>query len=244
MNSAVTFNDAALGYAQPILQHVSLSFGAGVHAIVGPSGAGKSTLLRAAVGLLLPLRGAVHVGGTSVSAAMSTVAMSSLRAQVGYMVQEGGLFPHMSLRDNLLLAWRARRDSGGAVSRIAELAAQTSLSVDLLERFPDEVSGGQRQRVAMMRALLFAPAVLLLDEPFSALDPIVRLELARELRRLANRDTGRVLLWVTHDIDEARINADTITVVRDGTAHGPAAVEVAMRQDPYLMRYEELSRRT
>jgi ABC-type nitrate/sulfonate/bicarbonate transport system ATPase subunit len=95
----------------------------------------------------------------------------------------------------------------------------------------------------MMRALLFSPQVLLLDEPFSALDPIVRLELAREPRRLANADTGRVLLWVTHDIEEARAHADTITIVRDGAAHGPHGVDVAMRTDSYLMRYDALLRR-
>jgi osmoprotectant transport system ATP-binding protein len=165
--------------------------------LLGPSGSGKSTLLRSLAGLT-PATGTLRFEGEPVAD------WRRIRQRLGYVIQDGGLFPHLTARGNVALMARelgwpdARIDA-----RIVELADLVGLDAAQLARFPAELSGGQRQRVAMMRALMPDPAVLLLDEPLSALDPITRLRLAGELRAIFAR-LGKTVVMVTHSLGEAR----------------------------------------
>ncbi len=181
-------------------------------ALIGPSGCGKSTLLRAVVGLVWPSAGRVEVGGTAVTS--DTV--PGLRLKTGYVIQEGGLFPHLTARQNVtLMADVLGRDGAATARRVEELAELVRLEPALLERYPLELSGGQRQRVALMRALALDPDVLLLDEPLSALDPMVRAGLQTDLRDVFAR-LGKTVLLVTHDMAEAAYLAETIVLLREG----------------------------
>ena len=181
-------------------------------ALIGPSGCGKSTLLRILIGLVVPDRGRVVIGGVT----MRPETRRQLRLRIGYVIQEGGLFPHLTGRANIALV---ARDLGWPEARIAgrieELMELTQLPRDLLDRYPGEVSGGQRQRVALMRALMLDPEVLLMDEPLAALDPMIRSDLQRELRRVFER-LRKTVLFVTHDMGEAAYVGDEIAIMRAG----------------------------
>jgi osmoprotectant transport system ATP-binding protein len=192
-----------------ILTDVSIDVEAsGRLAVVGRSGCGKTTLMRAMVGLITPSSGTIEVAGeTSVPA---------IRAKVGYVVQEGGLFPHLTARDNAMLMPRHLGWSEEKMSaRSKELAELVRLPSDLLDRFPLQLSGGQRQRVGLMRALALDPEVLLLDEPFGALDPVVRAELHKGLREILAQQK-KTLCIVTHDMIEAARLCDRIAVLEAG----------------------------
>ncbi len=181
-------------------------------ALIGPSGCGKSTLLRLIIGLVVPDRGRIVVGGVP----MQPETRRQLRLRIGYVIQEGGLFPHLTARANIALV---ARDLGWAEARIAarieELMELTQLPGELLARYPGEMSGGQRQRVALVRALMLDPEVLLMDEPLAALDPMIRSDLQRELRRVFER-LRKTVLFVTHDMGEAAYVGDEIGVMRAG----------------------------
>jgi osmoprotectant transport system ATP-binding protein len=183
-----------------------------VTALVGPSGCGKSTVLRLASRLLVPQSGEVRIGGRVLDASTA----NELRRRLGYVLQEGGLFPHLTALGNITLL---ARYLGWADDRIAarvdELLALVRLSRDKVQRYPAELSGGERQRVSLARALMLDPDLLLLDEPLGALDPIVRHELQRELRALFRR-LGKAVLVVTHDVAEAGYLADDVVLMRAG----------------------------
>ncbi|MCZ6763706.1 MAG: ATP-binding cassette domain-containing protein [Alphaproteobacteria bacterium] len=180
--------------------------------LIGPSGCGKSTLLRLALGLIAPDSGVVQFDGTKITADTSP----QLRRHMGYVIQGGGLFPHMTARANITLM---ARHQGWPVDRIAarlaELATLCHLPIDSLDRYPVQLSGGQRQRVALMRGLMLDPEILLLDEPFGALDPMVRFRLQTELADIF-RTLGKTVVMVTHDIAEAAYFGRTIVLMRDG----------------------------
>ena len=195
-------------------------------ALIGPSGCGKSTLLRLVIGLIAPDRGRIEIGGV----AMERATHRALRLRVGYVIQEGGLFPHLSVRDNVAivardLGWPAARTQ----ARIDELMELTQLPRDVLERIPMELSGGQRQRVALMRALMLDPAVLLMDEPLAALDPMIRSDLQRELRRVFER-LRKTVLFVTHDMGEAAYVGDEIAILRAGRILQRGSLEDLLRR--------------
>ena len=165
--------------------------------LLGPSGSGKSTLLRTLAGLT-PFTGEARFNGSPVSN------WQQFRLSLGYVIQDGGLFPHLTARGNVtLMAQQLRWPPETIAARIEELAALTGIEPDQLDRFPAALSGGQRQRMALMRALMLDPHVLLLDEPLSALDPITRVRLARELREIFIR-LGKTVVMVTHSLGEAR----------------------------------------
>jgi osmoprotectant transport system ATP-binding protein len=181
-------------------------------AVVGPSGCGKSTLVRMIVGLVRPDRGRVIVDGVEVNDATKR----ALRQRIGYVIQEGGLFPHLTAEGNVtLVARHLAWDKARIEARVAALAEMASLDRGALARWPLELSGGQRQRVGILRALMLDPAVLVMDEPLGALDPVTRRRLQGELLALF-RAMKKTVVLVTHDIEEAAFLADETVVLRDG----------------------------
>jgi osmoprotectant transport system ATP-binding protein len=195
------------------LEDVSLRVASGeTVALIGPSGCGKSTLLKAVIGLLVPSRGRVAVDGVE----LHENNVLELRRRIGYVIQSGGLFPHLSAVENITLAARyLRRDAQWINARVDELADLVQLRREVLQRFPTNLSGGQSQRVGLMRALMLDPAVLLLDEPLGALDPMIRHGLQEELHALFERLRKTVVI-VTHDMAEAAFFANRLVLMRAG----------------------------
>jgi osmoprotectant transport system ATP-binding protein len=200
--------------AQWAVHRLSLAVAAGeLVALLGESGSGKTTLLKLVNRLLEPDLGEIRIAGRDVRGEDPV----ALRRTIGYVIQHAGLLPHLSVADNVamvprLLGWR-RGDIG---PRVDELLALVGLPPDEFRaRFPDQLSGGQRQRVGVARALAARPRLVLLDEPFGALDPITRAVLQGELARI-HRELGLTTLLVTHDLAEALTLADRIVVMRSG----------------------------
>jgi sulfate transport system ATP-binding protein len=195
----------------PALKGVSLDVAAGeLVALLGPSGSGKTTLLRAVAGLEQPDAGQVFFGGLDAST------LSLRERRIGFVFQHYALFRHMTVFDNIAFGLRARprktRPAETTIkSTVLELLALVQLD-GLESRYPAQLSGGQRQRVALARALAIEPRVLLLDEPFGALDARVRKDLRKWLKDLHQR-TGHTTLFVTHDQDEAFELADRIAIL-------------------------------
>ena len=225
----------------PALGPVSLSIEEGTTtAVIGPSGAGKSTLLRLLNGLVAPDAGEVRFRGAPLSAAR----LPEIRRQIGYVVQGGGLFPHLDARGNAALVARwLGWDEQRVGTRIAELAEVARLPREALDRFPSQLSGGQAQRVSLMRALMLDPAVLLLDEPLGALDPMTRFELQQDLRD-AFAHLRKTVVLVTHDLAEAAFFADRLVLLREGTiAQVGSAGELARSPaDPFVARFVRAQR--
>jgi osmoprotectant transport system ATP-binding protein len=180
--------------------------------LIGPSGCGKSTLLRLIIRLIDPDAGAIRFDDVVMTAQNAP----KLRRRIGYVIQEGGLFPHLSARANVLLMSRhLGRPAAETDPRLDELCALSQFPRAALERYPAELSGGQRQRVSLMRALMPAPELLLLDEPLGALDPLVRSALQKDLKEIFARLKQSVVL-VTHDMAEAAYLADDIVLLNEG----------------------------
>jgi osmoprotectant transport system ATP-binding protein len=201
------------GDGAPAVDDLTLEVPDGITvALVGPSGCGKTTTMRMINRLIEPTSGELIVGGQDVRKADPV----QLRRHIGYVIQQVGLFPHMTIAQNIasvpkLLGWdKARIDA-----RNRELMELVGLETAMLERYPRQLSGGQRQRVGVARALAADPPVLLMDEPFGAIDPIARLRLQNEFRQILARVRKTVVL-VTHDIDEAVRLGDRIAIMRDG----------------------------
>ena len=197
----------------PALHPTNLELNRGLTtALIGPSGCGKSTLLRLIIRLIEPDVGTIKFDGL----AMTAENAPEIRRRVGYVIQEGGLFPHLTARANVLLMSRhLGRPASEANPRLEELCALSQLPVAALERYPAELSGGQRQRVSLMRALMLSPELLLLDEPLGALDPLVRSALQKDLKEIFGRLQQSVVL-VTHDMAEAAYLADEIVLMDRG----------------------------
>uniref|UniRef100_UPI0035C9A3DF ATP-binding cassette domain-containing protein n=1 Tax=uncultured Sphingomonas sp. TaxID=158754 RepID=UPI0035C9A3DF len=179
-------------------------------ALVGSSGSGKSTLLKTVNRLIEPSAGAVRIGGVAVGAGPPHV----LRRAIGYVFQNFGLFPHMTVGENVAIGLRLAGEPATA-PRVAELLDLVDLPQHFATRMPDALSGGQRQRVGVARALATAPGLLLLDEPFGALDPVTRDQLGRSIRELHDR-LGLTTIMVTHDMAEALLLADRVLVMDGG----------------------------
>lgn len=199
---------------QAVVDDVSLTLETGtITAIVGASGSGKSTLLRMVNRLIEPDEGTVRIDGTDAR----DLPLEGLRRSIGYVIQDHGLFPHWSVARNIgavprLLGWpRAEIDA-----RVRELMELLRLDPDRLgPRYPRELSGGQAQRVGVARALAARPKIMLMDEPFGALDPVIRQEARTELLSIQRR-LGATVLIVTHDMAEALALGDRIAVMQDG----------------------------
>ncbi len=218
----IRFSDVhAVRGRTPVLRGFDLDVAPGeTIALVGRSGAGKSTVLKLINRLLQPSSGDISIEGRSTA----TWDVFALRRRIGYMLQEVGLFPHMSIGRNVavvprLLGW----DEPRIRARVQELLALVGLDpAEYTDRRPDELSGGQRQRVGVARALAADPPILLMDEPFGALDPVTRAEMHREFRRIQERVRKTVVL-VTHDMAEAFALGSRVGVLADGIL---AAIDV------------------
>ena len=197
--------------AHPAVDHVSFAVEKGEFvALVGASGSGKSTLLKTVNRLVLPDAGRVLVDGEDVA----TLPLPRLRRRVGYVFQEIGLFPHMTVGENIAIGPRlAGRPL--AAERIGALLDQVGLDPAMAARMPAALSGGQRQRVGVARALATEPRLLLMDEPFGALDPLTRDALGRRVRALHD-DLGKTSVMVTHDMAEALLLASRVLVMDAG----------------------------
>jgi osmoprotectant transport system ATP-binding protein len=184
----------------------------GYVALVGGSGSGKTTTLKMINGLIRPSAGRIRIGGEDVGAIPPHI----LRRRIGYVFQEVGLFPHLSIAENIGITPKLMGEPKAAIeARVAELLDLVSLPRDFAARRPAELSGGQRQRVGVARALAARPKLMLMDEPFGALDPVTRDALGGEYRQLHER-LGLTTLMVTHDITEAVLLADRIVVMDQG----------------------------
>jgi osmoprotectant transport system ATP-binding protein len=180
--------------------------------LVGPSGCGKTTTLRMINRLIEATSGRIVVDGQDVA----QVDPPELRRRIGYVIQQTGLFPHRTIGENIatvpeLVGWDKRRIKG----RVGELLELVGLPAEVRDRYPHQLSGGQRQRVGVARALAVDPPIMLMDEPFGAVDPIVRSRLQDEFLRL-QQEVRKTIVFVTHDIDEAIKMGDRIAILRQG----------------------------
>ena len=192
------------------------------------------------MGLLAPDSGRLLFDGREIA----KDAFEELRQRIGYVIQEGGLFPHLSAQGNLALMPRYLGWQETAIqARVEALADLTDFPKDGLSRYPTQLSGGQRQRLSLMRALMLDPKVLLLDEPLGALDPMIRCELQDELKVIF-QDLGKTVILVTHDLAEAAYLADRIVLLREGRIVQVGSILELMREpaDAYVTRFIEAQR--
>jgi len=202
--------------------------------LLGRSGSGKTTTLKLVNGLLAPSEGEVRVHGRPTTQWNAI----ELRRGIGYVIQEGGLFPHFSVERNIglvprLNGWPADR----IAARVREMLALVGLEEALAARYPRELSGGQRQRVGVARALAADPPLLLMDEPFGALDPITRAEIQREFLALQRR-LGKTIVFVTHDLREALLLGSRIALLEAGRLVGVYTPAAFLRStDPLAAAY-------
>jgi len=214
MSAALEFREISVvaDSGRRLLDGVSLAIEKGsVTAIIGRSGSGKTTLLRSANRMIEPSGGQVLIAGAIERD------LVALRRKMGYVIQETGLFPHFTIERNVGIVLEAEgRSRAQRVNRVRELLKLVGLDAEsFAHRYPHQLSGGQRQRVGLARALANEPDILLMDEPFGALDPLTRAEMQDMLRELLARVETTVLL-VTHDLDEALYLADRIVLLSDG----------------------------
>ncbi len=214
--SSVTFRNVTKRYRgadSDAVHELNLEVPAGeICVLVGPSGCGKTTAMRMVNRTVEITSGEIEVGGTAVTERSP----AQLRREIGYVIQQIGLFPHRTIAENIatvpsLLGWDRKRTN----ARVHELLELISLPGDVADRYPAQLSGGQQQRVGVARALAADPPVMLMDEPFGAIDPINRERLQNEFLRL-QAEIRKTILFVTHDIDEAIKMGDRIAVLREG----------------------------
>lgn len=217
------------GAARPAVADLSLTMPEGhLTALVGPSGCGKTTTLKMINRLIEPTGGRLEVLGTEVR----DLPAHELRRQIGYVIQQIGLFPHKTIFDNIatvprLLGW----DKAHIRDRVEELVVLVGLDSEHLDRYPSALSGGQQQRVGVARALAADPPILLMDEPYSAVDPIVRAHLQDELLALQAR-VRKTIVLVTHDIDEAIKLGDQLVLLNVGGILEQAGPPEAVLREP------------
>lgn len=215
--SAIRFEQVSLRFprsSQPAVDRCTFEIERG-HLVVllGPSGCGKTTLLKMVNRLYEPSEGSIYLDGVDIRRLRKT----TLRQQIGYVIQQSGLFPHMTVAQNIgvvprLLGWKKPRIE----ERIDQLLTLIQLQPqDFRDRYPAQLSGGQQQRIGLARALAGDPAVMLMDEPFGAIDAITRADLQAEMLRL-QRQLQKTILFVSHDVEEALRLADRILILRQG----------------------------
>jgi len=194
------------------VDNMSLEIAAGsLVALVGLSGSGKSTLLKMINRLVDPTSGIIMIDDEDITQTDPYI----LRRRIGYVFQNIGLFPHMSVSRNIAIGMELVGEKNGLRARVAELLDMVELSQEMADRMPDQLSGGQQQRVGVARALATRPGLMLMDEPFGALDPVTRDNLASQYKAL-HQKLGLTTIIVTHDMAEALGLADRILVMKDG----------------------------
>ena len=210
----ITFTNVSKRYGDTVvLSEIELEIPIGqTTVIVGQSGSGKTTLLRMVNGLIKPDSGRLEVFGDLVPEEN----IENFRRKIGYAVQGAGLFPHVSVKENIVLIARlVGWSSQDLDERFEMLMRQMELPLDLSDRIPNELSGGQQQRVGLCRALMLKPKLLLLDEPFSAVDPLTRLELYEVVEKLISNEAVSIVM-VSHDLGEAKRLGDRMVVLQNG----------------------------
>lgn len=211
-----------------VLKDISLEIPQGRLAVlIGPSGCGKTTMLQLINRLINPVSGSIYLNGVDIR----SIDPVELRRGIGYVIQEIGLFPHMTIEQNIetvprLLKWPEEKRR----SRTRELLQLVGMDEQYLGRYPSSLSGGQQQRIGLLRALAAEPPVILMDEPFGALDPITREALQDEIKRLQSK-LKKTIVFVTHDMDEAIKLADLIILMKDGAVVQAASPE-GLLSDP------------
>ena len=235
MNGIIEFTGLTKSHGRTdVFRNLDLAISQGLTTgIVGESGCGKSTLLQLINGLQRPDRGAVHTFGRPVPERD----LVAFRRRIGYAVQGTGLFPHMSVARNIALLGELEGWPGSRIrARTATLMDLMALDGELASRYPHELSGGQQQRVGICRAMFLQPDILLLDEPFSGVDPLTRADIHEQFLGLMGSEATTVVL-VTHDMGEAVRLADEIVVIRDGAiVHQGPAEHVRRSSDAYVAR--------
>ena len=226
------------GRAEPAVRELTLTLPAGeICCLVGPSGAGKTTAMKMVNRLIDISEGDITIGGTSVR----SLDVTALRRGIGYVIQQVGLFPHLSVAENVatvprLLGWPKAR----ITAQVDELLHLVDLPPDdYRARYPSQLSGGERQRVGLARALAANPPVMLMDEPFGALDPITRARLQHELLRI-QKELRKTIVFVTHDIDEAILLGDRIAILREGgvlAQYGTPEELLSRPADDFVLRF-------
>jgi osmoprotectant transport system ATP-binding protein len=230
------------GDARPALRSISFEIADGEFvALIGPSGSGKSTALALLNRLIEPSAGIIEIEGQEICG----VAAPALRRRIGFVFQGIGLFPHLAVSENVgitprLLGWRGE----DIQSRVSELLQLVRLPLSYATRMPAELSGGEQQRVGVARALAARPKIMLMDEPFGALDPLVRDDLTADYRTIHDR-LGLTTVLVTHDMTEALLMADKIIVLRDGEIVQGGTPQTLMRApaDDFVRTLIETPRR-
>jgi NitT/TauT family transport system ATP-binding protein len=220
------------GGGHDVLADATLSVRAGEFvSLLGPSGCGKSTLLNLTAGTLKPRKGAIRFDGRAVA---------GINQGVGYVTQEDTLLPWLSLLANVALPLRMRRLPRAEVRERALALLRTFHLEAAADLYPAQLSGGMKKRGLLARALIYEPRLLLMDEPFAALDAQLRAELQNELRRVVGR-TGVAVLFVTHDIEEAALLSDRVVVIggTPGRIIDDVAIELGAERDAELLRFEE-----
>ncbi|MCG5214360.1 ABC transporter ATP-binding protein [Streptosporangium sp. KLBMP 9127] len=227
----ITFDGVTKRYGDGTVavDHLQLEMATGeITVLVGPSGCGKTTSLRMINRMIDASEGQILLDGVDVR----TIDPPTLRRGIGYVIQQAGLFPHRTIVDNIatvpfLLGWNRKK----ARDRAMELLERVGLRPEMASRYPFQLSGGQQQRVGVARALAADPPVLLMDEPFSAVDPVVRTSLQEELLRLQS-ELNKTIVFVTHDIDEAITLGDRVAVLRVGGKLAQYAEPATLLSDP------------
>ena len=211
----IEFQNVSMAYKdRPVLNHVDLTIqDSEFFVLIGSSGCGKTTLLKSINKLLNVQKGKLLINGTPVD----RIKTNQLPNLVGYVVQAGGLFPHLTVEENIALVMRIAGYPSERISeRVTEMLRMVDLDPDTYRnQYPSQLSGGQQQRVGVARAFAVDPPIVLMDEPFSALDPMTRAELQDEIHTLQKK-TKKPVLFVTHDMDEAIKLADRICIIQEG----------------------------
>ena len=235
MDGIIEFRRLTKTYGQTeVFRNLDLDISPGITtSLVGESGCGKSTLLQLVNGLERPDRGTVRTFGRPVPVS----GLAAFRRRIGYAVQGTGLFPHMSVARNIALLGELEGWSDPRIrARTGKLMSLMALDGGLMSRYPHELSGGQQQRVGICRAMFLQPDILLLDEPFSGVDPLTRADIHEQFLKLMGAESTTVVL-VTHDMAEAVFLADEIVVVREGAIVQQGTVERIRRSaDAYVTR--------
>ena len=210
----ITFTHIYKSYnGKEIISDFNLTIESGTFlTIIGTSGSGKTTVLKMINGLVLPDKGEIHINGKNILAED----LIALRRNIGYVIQGNILFPHLTVAENIAYVLHLKKYSPTDIERIlTKKLQQVNLPPELTNRFPHQLSGGQQQRVGIARALAASPSIILMDEPFGALDSITRHQLQRELKTL-HQQTGVTIVFVTHDITEALTLGSKVLVLDKG----------------------------